>query len=139
MAITPDDILQPAGLIEAEWFPMEGSTEAVAQALAQRLEEYIEEGESKAEDITDTDDNDRAVKAWATYRAAHAVWLRLSHNPSTQSHEAAGSASRTNEQIRTFRALADEQLGIYNGLLPVAETVRRRVPPTSSTTHIFRW
>ena len=139
MAITPDDILQPAGLIEAEWFPMEGTAAAKALALSQRLEEYIEDGVSRATAITDADDNLAAVKAWATYRAAHAVWLRLSHNPSSQSHEAAGRSSRTNEQIKTFKALADEQLAEFNGLVPTPDVVARRVPPTSTTTHIFGW
>jgi hypothetical protein len=138
MAITPDDILEPAGLIEAEWFPMEGTTAAVSQALTQRLEEYIEEGERESADV-DAAEQDRAVKAWATYRAAQAVWLRLSHSPSSQSHEQAGSASRTTAQIETFKALADEQRAIFDGLLPESPTVVRRVPPTSTTRHIFVW
>lgn len=139
MAVTPDDILQPVGLIEAEWFPMEGTAAEVSQALTQRLEEYIEQGEAKAFAITDTDDNLAAVKAWATYRALMAIYLSSAKNPTSQSHEAAGSASWTKDQREVFKRMADEQLGIFNALVPTPDVVQRRVPPTSTTTHIFGW
>jgi hypothetical protein len=140
MAVTPEELLYPIGIIQSEWFPHASQdAEERHAALLALLEGFIDDGEGRAVGIAATVDQEAFTRAWAIHRAAEAVWLRLSHAPSTEAHEGAGSASRTAEQIRTFKALSEKYEAIADGLLPVA-TIATRVPPRSmSMPNQFSW
>lgn len=146
MAVTPSDILEPVGIVDPEWFPHattdadpEIAAEAHTAAVYLRIEEYIADGETRGAAITDADDLDAYVRAWATHRAARAVYLQRAYRPSSESHEAAGSASWTTAQINAFKDLADEYAGIADALLPVP-TVAAVTPLRSvSISNEFSW
>ena len=146
MAVTPSDILEPVGIVDPEWFPHATTdadplvaVEAHTAAVYLRIEEYIADGETRGGAIADADDSDAYVRAWATHRAAKAVYLQRAYRPSSESHEAAGSASWTTAQINVFKDLAAEYAAIADALLPVP-TVATQAPLRSvSIANQFSW
>lgn len=135
MAVSPDDLRLPRGLIDPEWFPgLDGA------AVEDRIAEWIAEGERlTAAAGVDAGDVDTAVTHYVYHRAAQTVYLRLAHTPAQMSLEAAGSVTRTGDQMRVFRDLAAEHWAAYDALLPVRALPSRPAPVSSSTAHEFTW
>lgn len=119
MAVTAPDLLAPKGEIEPDLFPSEVEGEGAPLALLDRLKAYLEDEE--AQNVPD-----KAAKAWAYHRAYHAVYLSMSANPIQADQEGQGSSGYSADQAKRFKALAEEKLAQYKGLVG-EETVTRRV------------
>lgn len=122
MAVLPADLKAAnGGRIEPElMFPDESPA-----ALDQRLQKYIDEGVVKATGLTGTALDD-AVKVWAYYRWADAMWIRLSSNPASVNLVDQGSSSYLQQQIQNFKDMADALLAEFD---EAVETVTATADP----------
>lgn len=140
MAVAPADLTAPKGAVQPSFFPDDD-----AAALAARLQLWITEGTERAEDIADIDAHDRAVAAWAYYRAFRAVYLRKSDEPSTVELRDQGSRQNLITQIQNFRDEAEAYRAEFEALLAAAAQDAGTVPsapPVPATTSVpitFVW
>lgn len=118
MAVLPADITSPKGELDRTvLFPGESSADFTAQ-----LQAYIDQGSLKAADLTDPDEQDAAVTAWAYYRAYDAVATRMIASRSSMSLPDQGSVSTTAAQIGLMAEKAAAKLAEYVVLVPVVTT-----------------
>lgn len=112
--ITPGDLRSPTGDLGDSLFPGESSGK-----LDERLQGYIDEGAAKAAaaSVIGEDASDLA-KAWAYYRAYHAVYVRMLNDPSSVEMAGQGSKSSLWSQIEAMGKLADAAKATYEDLLP---------------------
>lgn len=127
--ISPSDLLAPKGDISVSLFPNEDG-----DAIETRLTGYIEEATAVAAAAGIAAGNlDDAIKAYAYYRAYHAVYVLLLADPAKQSFDQQGSTESVWEQIKGFDNLSNEHLAAYRTLIPVTTgTTPEILPPTTS-------
>lgn len=135
MAVTPDDLKSPTGRIDpAVFFPGEQTVD-----VDTRLQAYIDEGESEADDIaSDVDAFDAAVILWAYYRAFDAVHMRLVALPSMTSINEEGSTQYLQSQMDTFAARAAEFLAAFRASVDVSGEIVQRIA-TGPVSNAFTW
>ena len=117
MAITPADLLAPAGPVEDELFPGEGDG-ADPSALYTRLLSYVTQAVAKTSGIAFPDE-DAAVEAWALHLTFKAAYMVAVARPATENSmvPVLGSETYTKDQRDALRAKADEYESVYAGLL----------------------
>jgi hypothetical protein len=103
------------GRITASMFP-ELDSEAEVLAL---LDKYIEEGDAKADDVTDTATKDIAVTLWAYHRAFEAAATDLKITPASASLSDQGSISYSQDQRDYFLSEARRYGLEFDALLEV--------------------
>lgn len=117
-----DDLLEPIGPLEREFFPDEDS------ALDDRLQQYLDTAQAKVDAYTGTlaaDAEDEAVKAWALHLAFRALWLLLVSTPSSASMEGTGSAAFAKDQRDAYKEQSEyyaAQYDLWAPPVPVQET-----------------
>ena len=136
MAVLWSDLLVPDGELEEGWFPDDDVT-----ALEDRLTGYITRAEAKAADITDPDEQDEAVTAYAYHLAYTAIWARMSGDPSNAAIVNEESVAYSPQLVNNFKILADEKLAEFEELVPpmVDDVVATAIPPTMSTPVVYGW
>lgn len=123
--IPATDLIAPKGEIDQSFFPSDNTPEK----LEARVQAYLDEGYTKVTGISGTAAKDRAASEWALYRAAKAVYLRLSALPSSVDIPSGGSHQYLVTQMNNFKELAESHLDEFNALLPASvAVVRDRLP-----------
>ena len=134
MAVTVDDLTSPAGDLEpAVLWPGEASADVTA-----RLAGYLTDAEARAAVITDADDKDRAIVAYAYHRAYQSVATRLAATPSSVTLNDQGSVTTTAAQLAAMQELADRWRDKFDALLPVPEDAALNQPSAAVPT-VIRW
>ena len=112
MSRTFADYLAPVGNIIPDHFPGEDATTIQGRATA-----YIAEANTKITDLTLASDIDLATDHWVYYRFWDAIYSRLVAQANSNAIADEGSASITVQQIRDVKALRDEELAAFNGMV----------------------
>lgn len=140
MAVAPADLTAPKGAVQSSFFPDDD-----AAALSARLQLWITEGTERAEDISDAEANDRAVAAWAYYRAFTEFADRISAAPKTVELRDQGSRTYGDPQFEYWQKRAQGYLAEFERLLVEAAQDAGTVPsapPVPATTSVpatFAW
>jgi hypothetical protein len=134
--LTPGDLRSPTGDLGDSLFPGESPSK-----LEERLQGYLTEGYAKAAALAYTgEDADDVARAWAYYRAYHAVYVRMLNEPSTVQIEGQGQKSSLWPQIEAMGKLADAAKATYEDLLPeVTSTTVSGIPETTSVPTQFTY
>jgi hypothetical protein len=134
MPITPADLLQPAGELEAADFPM-----LDADGLTTRLQAYIDDGYARVAplDLTD-DEKDRAVRAYSYGRSYRSILSRLSRNPATVTLEGEGQRVYLSEQLRTFKENAVRWEQDYDAIT-ASDTPTPEETPSAAAVNRYVW
>jgi hypothetical protein len=133
VAVTPLDLLAPKGKVEASLFPGEAST-----ALAERLQEYINDGVGKAASLSGAA-HENAVKVWAYHRVFEQVFIRLANAPQSVSLADQGSKSYGARQADYFKQLADGYADEFGMLVVGSLAPESRFPPTVQVSNRVVW
>lgn len=134
MPITPDQLLYPRGRVHGDLFPDKTEDE-----LAFDIDEWIQEAYAMVRvSALEEAEQDRAVTAWAHYRAFDAASIMLAANPSSSTQSDAGSASYSKDQRDTLSRVAREARAEFELLAPLAPA---EAPRTGGGTvsHNFAW
>lgn len=73
MTVNATQLQQPVGRLPADWYTLTD------------LQEWIDEGVTQAADVTDSAQNDAAVRAWAYYRAYERRAIEKADQPQAKS------------------------------------------------------
>lgn len=135
MAILPEDLRAPKGLLELAMWP--GKDVAAIDAI---LQVYIDQGADEAADV-DAEDVDDAVRAYAYYRAFKARAIQLASMPASLSIPNEESISRTSDQRALFDRLADDWWTTFSGFVVVEDVDSGTgiVPPSGSSDTVVSW
>jgi hypothetical protein len=135
MAVIPEDVRDPAGLLTDAMYP--GLADVDIDA---RVQVWIEQGEANVAALgLDSEDADAAVRAWVYYRAFTARAIELASMPASVSVPNEESTTRTSDQRALFANLASEWLDSYQTIVVVdVEDAGAFVPPTGSSPTIVK-
>lgn len=134
MAVTPPDLLAPAGPVEEQLFPGEGDGTAGTDLNA-RLTEYISQAEAKAAGIA-FPEPDLAVESWAlhlTFKAAYMVAVSRPANENTMV-EVLGSKGFAKDQRDALLEKAKEYKQDYQNLAAAVPSTAQPVGLRTRTT-----
>lgn len=143
MAVTPADLLAPAGPVEDTLFRDEGDGSAGTE-LNVRLSSYISTSVAKVAGVAfpDQDTEDAAVTAWSLYLAFKAAYMVAVANPATENAqvEIIGSKGYAKDQRDALREAAEEFYRDYELILAAIPTDAQPYGvPTRSTTNKFEY
>lgn len=140
MAVTPADLMAPAGPVEGTLFPGEGDGTAGTD-LHTRLTEYISRAESKVAGI-EFPDPDLAAEKWALHLTFDAAYMLAVSRPATENTmvQVLGSHGYAKDQRDALRELAQHYLYEYQAEEAAAPTTQNpKGIPTRQTTNEFEW
>jgi len=136
-------LLQPVGELETQLFPHLDAALSPPPpvTLEERLEQYLDEGYTRAADFSlDDEDHDTYARAWAYYRAYFAVYQRMIATAAEARIDGQGSRRYDPKQALAFLELANAKKGEADALVPVDEDeTAPDVPPSSSFRHRIEW
>lgn len=133
--ITPSDLLDPVGPLQAGLFPSDS-----AEQLEARLLGYITIGLDKTTAIVDPATRDQAVFYYSLYRAWDAVYSMLIARPSEIRQDGDSTTKYTQAQLNAAREARDAALGQYEGIVAVVgNTVAEVLPPTQHTANRYAY
>ncbi len=136
-------LLQPTGELEPQLFPHLDAALSPPPpvSLEERLDEYLDEGYTRAADYSvGAGDHDAYARAWAYYRAYFAVYQRMIATASEARIDGQGSRRYDPKQALAFLELANAKKDEADGLVPVDEDLTQPdVPPSSSFRHRVEW
>lgn len=134
MAVTPDDLLEPTGRIDAAWFSED------QHALLTRLDGYVSDGVAKVTGLTHLTaqaDQDRAVRAWAYARAFRYLHLTLQRTPQQMGVDGEGSRAFSDAQLSAWKREEQTALGEYQDLATPAAGVRAQGSRSTPTGYVW--
>lgn len=135
MAVTPTSLIRPLGPISPELFPGTPSN-----VLEQDLEEYINRAESDERVLSEPNVGklDRLVRSLALYFVFDTAYISANARPLTVQVTEKGGHGFSTEQIRNLRALRDQYLAEFTGLLtPSAASTTKSA--NSAVRTVFTW
>lgn len=140
MAVTPADLLAPAGPVEETLFPGEGDGDA-ATPLYTRLAAYIGQAEAKIVGVA-FPDPDPATKAWALHLTFEAAYRVAVSRPATENSMVAviGSHGYAKDQRDALKAEARKWKEEFFNLYASVPTTPVPLGPGSRQTRIiYEW
>jgi hypothetical protein len=135
MAVTPTSLIRPLGPITPELFPGKPSN-----VLEQELEEYIDRAETDNRVVNEpnTERIDPLVRALTLYYVFNDAYIAANARPLTVQVTEKGGHGFSTEQIRNLRALRDQYLAEFTGLLtPSATGVSKKA--NAAVRNVFTW
>lgn len=124
MAISVEDLFEPLGPLEEEFFPEAGDEsqgeDPLSDELDDRIQSYIDQSVAKVAAYAGAGvmDTDAAVKAWSLYLAFHALYLQAVNRPASASLDGLGAAGYAKDQREAFQAQALHWHGVYYEYAP---------------------
>ena len=119
MALSPEDLRDPLGLLDAAVLWPGQSLDTVDA----RLQAYLDEAVTKTAAFTDTTDQVEAQKQWAYFRAYDAVYQRLVSLPSTVAFQDEGSGSYLVTQMQLMKERRDDARAAFEELEDALDAV----------------
>jgi hypothetical protein len=138
MAITPDDLFSPVGIIDPKMFPGEDRNQ-----IAARLEGYIDNGANDPRVMALPDaSQDGAVVPFVYYQAFRDIAIRMALEPQTMTVQDKGSHGYGSDQRKLITDLRDKYLSDFEGLVVVNTSAASPAPITPGTRSVstdVRW
>jgi hypothetical protein len=135
--VASSDLIEPTGPLTPSLFPGED-----ANKLSDRVDAYIAAAENDTRVIAaiaaNPDNEDRATRAYALYRAYSAVVQRMNAEPLSVTAFEKGGHGYSVSQISAMQALADQYSGELDALIPLP-TDAATPAQTTSVANAFGW